>query len=137
MKFNVKNIIILVLLTTSILFGLNWYFSGNDKSKERVKQLEKELVELDKKLEESDKKLKESEEKSANLEKITKKSQEEAAKQAQLTKQAEAVVLKYKKELDKAKANTNLVKETIKKMEDKPANRTEQSLTESLKNKTK
>jgi hypothetical protein len=137
MKFDIKNIIILVLLLTSIGFGLNWYFSGNDKSKDKVKELEKELVKLDKDLKESNKRLKESESKSDSLQKITNKSQEEALAQAEKTRKAEAVVVKYKDELEKAKQNTNIVKDRIKQMEDKPANRTEQSLIESLKNKTK
>lgn len=137
MKFDVKSIIILVLLLTSIGFGLNWYFSGDDASKQRVKELENQLVKLDKDLKESDKRLKESEVKSDSLEKVTKKSQLEAARQAELTKKAEATVAKYKVELDKAKQNTIIVKEKIKEMENKPANRTEQELIESLKNKTK
>lgn len=137
MKFDIKNIIILVLLLASIGFGLNWYFSGNDKSKDKVKELEKELVKLDKDLKESNKRLKESESKSDSLQKITNKSQEEALAQADKTRKAEAVVVKYKDELEKAKQNTNIVKDRIKQMEDKPANRTDQSLIESLKNKTK
>ena len=47
MKFDLKTILILVLLAASTVFGLMWFFSGSDASKEKVKQLEAEYKKLE------------------------------------------------------------------------------------------
>lgn len=47
MKFDIKTILILILLVASTVFGLKWFFSGNDASKEKVKQLEAEYKKLE------------------------------------------------------------------------------------------
>ena len=47
MKFDLKTILILVLLAASTVFGLMWFFGGSDASKERVKQLEAEYKKLE------------------------------------------------------------------------------------------
>lgn len=47
MKLDFNKIIILVLLLSTIGFGLTWYFGGFDKSKEKVKQLEKDYKKLE------------------------------------------------------------------------------------------
>jgi hypothetical protein len=47
MKFDLKTILILVLLAASTVFGLMWFFGGSDASKEKVKQLEAEYKKLE------------------------------------------------------------------------------------------
>jgi peptidoglycan hydrolase CwlO-like protein len=47
MKFDVKTILILILLAATTIFGLKWFFSGNDASKEKIKQLEAEYKKLE------------------------------------------------------------------------------------------
>jgi len=47
MKFDIKTILILILLAASTIFGLKWFFSGNDASKEKIKQLEAEYKKLE------------------------------------------------------------------------------------------
>lgn len=135
MKLDIKSIIIIVLLLTSIVFGLKWFLSNDYPVKDD--ELKKEIVQLDKELKESKEKLRLSEIKSDSLEKVTAQNYIDAIKQAELTKQAEKNVLKYKEELKKARANTELIKENIKRLEDNPSNRTGNSLIESIKNKTK
>ena len=47
MKFDIKTILILILLAAATLFGLKWFFSGSDASKEKIKQLETEYKKLE------------------------------------------------------------------------------------------
>ena len=47
MKFDIKTILILILLAAATLFGLKWFFSGSDASKEKIKQLEAEYKKLE------------------------------------------------------------------------------------------
>jgi chromosome segregation ATPase len=47
MKFDFNKILIIILLITSVGFGLTWYFGGSDASNERVKQLEAEYKKLE------------------------------------------------------------------------------------------
>ena len=47
MKFDIKTILILILLAASTIFGLKWFFSGNDASKEKINQLEAEYKKLE------------------------------------------------------------------------------------------
>lgn len=137
MKFDIKNIIIICLLVISIIFGLKWYFTGNDSSKDKIKELEKKLVELNIELKNSNDRIERSKIKSDSLENVTKSIREEARKQAILTKKAEADVALYKNELNKAKQNTESLKIKIKQLESNPTNRTGDDLIESLKNKVK
>lgn len=135
MKLDIKSIIIIVLLLTSIGFGLKWFFSGPDNSKDE--ELKKEIALLDKELKSSEERLRLSEIKSDSLEKVSAKNYLDAIRQAELTKEAEKNVLKYKDELKKAKANTEIIKANIKRLEENPSNRTGDALIESIKNKTK
>jgi hypothetical protein len=47
MKFDIKTILILILLAAATLFGLKWFFSGSDASMEKIKQLETEYKKLE------------------------------------------------------------------------------------------
>jgi chromosome segregation ATPase len=47
MKLDLKTILILILLLASTVFGLMWFFSGSDASKEKIKQLEAEYKKLE------------------------------------------------------------------------------------------
>lgn len=47
MKFDIKNILILILLLASTIFGFMWFLGGNDVSKEKIKQLETEYKKLE------------------------------------------------------------------------------------------
>lgn len=47
MKLDIKSILILILLLSTLIFGYKWFFTGDPASKERVKQLEIQNKELD------------------------------------------------------------------------------------------
>lgn len=137
MKLDIKSILILALLGISLFFGLNWFWSGDKSSKERVKQLEKEFKDLECKKQEVDKEIHLWRLKSDSLKSLDEKLQKELAKQELLTKKAEQEAQKSRANLEKMR---NDLAETRKKIEDvknNPPNRTGDALLESLKNKTK
>ena len=48
MKFDIKSWLIIVLLVAVIVFGGMWYFKKDEGSVQRVKDLEKEIVDIQK-----------------------------------------------------------------------------------------
>jgi chromosome segregation ATPase len=46
-KFDIKTVVIVLLLLSSTVFGFMWFFSGNEVSKDRVKQLEADFKKLE------------------------------------------------------------------------------------------
>lgn len=47
MKFDIRTSLILILLLSSTIFGFKWFFSGDDASKEKIKQLEEQFKQLE------------------------------------------------------------------------------------------
>lgn len=137
MKFDIKSILILLLLATSLLFGLKWLWSSDKKSKERVKQLEKEFALLEKNKKAVDTELAIWISKSDSLKLLDAKLQAELAKQEALTKKAEQEVKKSKADLNGLREDLSETKNKIKEIKNHPPNRTGDALLESLKNKTK
>ena len=46
MKYDIKTILVLVLLATTVLFGYNWYF-GDNGSKDKIKELDEKYSKLE------------------------------------------------------------------------------------------
>ena len=86
MKFDIKTIIILVLLGVSLLFGYKWFFSSDPSLKQRLKEIEAEYNALEEKKKESDKKIKGLEIEFVDLQKKDKALQEKVLKTPQILK---------------------------------------------------
>ncbi len=137
MKLDIKSILILVFLGISIFFGLKWFWSGNDASKERVKQLEQQFKELESQKKAVDLEIESWRSKSDSLKTLDLKLQKEIARQEMLTKKAEQEAQKSKSNLDKMRQDLADTKNKIEQIKSNPPNRTGDDLLESLKNKTK
>lgn len=137
MKLDIKSILILVFLGISIFFGLKWFWSGNDASKERVKQLEQQFKELESQKKAVDLEIESWRAKSDSLKTLDLKLQKEIARQELLTKKAEQEAQKSKANLDRMRQDLADTKNKIEQIKNNPPNRTGDDLLESLKNKTK
>lgn len=137
MKLDIKSILILILLGLTLIFGLKWFWSGDDASKQRVKELEKQFTELESQKKALDLEINSWRAKSDSLKKLDLKLQSELAKQEALTKKAEADAQKSKANLDKIRHDLEETKHKIEEIKNHPPNRTGDALLESLKNKTK
>jgi len=136
MKFDIKTIIILVLLGVSLLFGYKWFFSGDSSLKKRLKEIEAEYNALEEKKKASDKRIKDLEIEFIELEKKDKSLQEKVVKLESEIKIAEQNAANSKNNLDKMKKDLEETKHKIEEFKKNPPNRTGDDLLNSLKNKT-
>lgn len=136
MKFDIKTIIILVLLGFSLLFGYKWFFSADPSLKKRLKEIEAEYNALEEKKKESDKKIKQLEQEYVELEKKDKQLQQQVIKLESEIKVAEQTAANSKSNLDKMKKDLAETKHKIEEFKKNPPNRTGDDLLNSLKNKT-
>lgn len=137
MKYDIKMIIIIILLLTSVLFGLNWYLSGDDVSKERVKKLEQDYKKLEEEKKLIDKNILYWKEKFNNSDIKDKKLQNEINKIKSDVKLAKDNADKSKKELDIIKGNARKVIEEIEEFKRNPKVLTDNELLEELTKKTR
>ncbi len=137
MKYDIKMIIIIILLLTSVLFGLNWYLSGDDVSKERVKKLEQDYKKLEEEKKLIDKNILYWKEKFNNSDIKDKKLQNEINKIKSDVKLAKDNADKSKKELDIIKGNARKVIEEIEEFKRNPKVLTDDELLEELTKKTR
>ena len=122
MKFDLKTILILVLLAASTVFGLMWFFGGSDASKEKVKQLEAEYKKL-----EEDKKAADAKDKQLTI--AVTKSKADA-------KLAQEKAKKSKADLDKVQGGITENRKEIEALKKNPPVLTDDELLEALIKKT-
>lgn len=137
MKYDIKMIIIIILLLTSVLFGLSWYLSGDDVSKERVKQLEKDYKKLEEEKKLIDKNILYWKEKFNMSDLKDKKLQLEIDKIKSDVKLAKDNANKSKKELDIIRSNSKKIIEEIEEIKRNPKVLTDDELLKELTKKTR
>jgi chromosome segregation ATPase len=136
-KLDIKNIIILVLIVISSFSIWRWITKTDDKSQERIDQLEKDFKGLERQKDSLDNNIKLLKAKSNELEKKDSCLQEENKRMEILVKSAESETNKYKQRLDKSIKEQLETKKKIKELEKNPIKREGNYLLESIKNKTK
>jgi hypothetical protein len=132
MKLDFIKILILFLLASTIGFGLSWYFSGNETSKQKIKELEEEYSKLEIKKAEADAKI-------LTLQKAYNKKDVEDKKMAIEVSNAKSDVIIAKKNLEKTKVElyilrNNIIKtrREIEEMKNNPKVLTDDELLEDL-----
>lgn len=115
MKYDFNKIIIIILLLTSIGFGLAWYFSGDDESKRRIKELENEFILLEEEKKKLDIKISVLKEIYAEKDAEDKKMTIEVANAKNDVEKAKDDARKAKDELTKLKSN---IEKTLQDIED-------------------
>ena len=136
MKLDLKSILILVLLLTTLIFGYKWFYSNDSASKERVKQLELEFKELEKKKLANNLEI-DSLKNAFNLLKLEDaRLKEELVKLENEARLAEITAAQSKEKLAKLRAELAETRRKIEEFKKNPPNRTGDVLIQSLKNKT-
>ncbi len=115
MKYNLNNILIIILLITSIGFGLAWYFRGDNESKKRIKELENEFILLEQEKEKIDIKISVLKEIYAEKDAEDKRMTIEVTNAKNDVQKAKDDAKKAKDELLKLKGN---IKKTLEDIED-------------------
>ena len=137
MKFDVKTIIILVLLGISLIFGYKWFFGGDKYSKDKVKELEKSIKALQEERKVTYEQIAKYKFSYDSLVKIEDKIKLDIADLEKKLKEAEQSANLSKEKLDKMRAELAETRRQIDELKKHPANRTGDDLLNSLKNKTK
>lgn len=137
MKLDIKTIIILVLLGFTIILGYKWYFSGDEVSKDKVKQLEIENKKLESDKKNSDIEIAKWKVKFTDLDITDKKLTLEVSKSIKDANDAKIKANKSKLDLDNLQKSLNITRQKIEEFEKNPPNRTGDALLESIKNRTK
>lgn len=137
MKLDVKSILVIALLGLTLIFGYKWFFNKDAGSTERLNQLEKEYKELEARKLELDKKIEVFKTKYDSLELVDNKLKNKLLKSESETRKAEIESRKSLVELEKSKREMNNLYKKIEQYKDSPANRIDDDLLESIKNKTK
>ncbi len=139
-KFNnnldFKTIIILILLLVSIVFGLMWFFGGDDSSKERVKQLETEFKKLEEAKAAADSKIADWQNKYNEADKKDKELEIEIAKLKSDTKLAQEKAKKSKENLDRVQNAISENRKEIEYLKKNPPTLSDEQLLEALIKKT-
>lgn len=135
--FDIKTILIIIFLAGSLFFGYQWYFQGNDGSKERVKELEKKFEQLEEQKKVVDLEITKWQKEFEALEIKDKQKAKELIKLSQNTRDAEAKANKSKAELDKLRLHILEIQKKIEEFKKHPSNRQGDALLESIKNQTK
>jgi hypothetical protein len=136
MKFDLKTILILVLLVVSTVFGLMWFFGGSDVSKEKVKQLEKEYKKLEQEKKVADAKILVWQGRFNIADTKDKKLSEEIIKSKADAKLADEKAKKSKADLDKVKGSIEENRKEIENLKKNPPVLTDEQLLEALIKKT-
>lgn len=136
MKLDLKSILILLLLATTLIFGYKWFFSSDSASKERVKQLELEFKELEKKKMENELKLNALK---ASFDILKSKDDSLKLEVSRLEKEtvaAEISAAASKARFANLQAELAKTRRKIEEFKKNPPIKTEDELLQSLKNKT-
>lgn len=136
MKFDLKTILILVLLVASTVFGLMWFFGGNDTSKEKVKQLEAEYKKLEEDKKAADAKILVWQDKFNVADAKDKKLAAAVTKSKADVKLAEEKAKKSKADLDKVQGGITENRKEIEALKKNPPVLTDDELLEALIKKT-
>lgn len=136
-KLDFKTILIIILLSLTIFFGLKWYFQRDNGSKERINQLEQKVEQLEKQKKEIDKQLLVWKNKFDSLVVENKKLEKDLYLQSEKTRIAELNANKSMQSLNKMRILIEESRKKIEELKNNPPNRTGDILLESLKNKTK
>ena len=138
MKFDLKNILILILIIISSFSVWKWMTKVDDtKSKERIKELENEFRKLEIRKDSVDNNIKTLELEFEKLELKDSLLMEENKKLSQEAKQAESEAKVWKTRLQSSQKKQEETRSKIKQLEKNPIKREGNDLLESLKNKTK
>ena len=135
--YDIKNVLILVFLVLTLIFGFKWYLSNDDVAKEKIKELNKEYTKL-----ESEKKAKDLEISKWKNDFILKdiedkKHQQEIIAAKKETAKAIQKANESKIELDKLRQTVIKTKKEIETFTKNPSNREGDALLISIKNHTK
>jgi peptidoglycan hydrolase CwlO-like protein len=136
MKFDIKSILILVLLLTTLIFGYKWFFGSDSASAERIKQLEQEYKELEKKKKENEVQINALKASFDTLKLKDDSLKVELNRLEGETKHAEIVAAQSKNRLSKLQAELAETRHKIEEFKKSPPNREGDNLLQSLKNKT-
>ncbi len=135
--FDIKTILIIIFLVGSLFFGYQWYFQGNDGSKERVKELEKKFQQLEEQKKVVDIEITKWQKEFDSLKIKDEEKAKQLIKLSQDTRNAEAKANKSKAELDKLRLHLLEIQKKIEEFKKHPSNRQGDALLESIKNETK
>lgn len=135
--FDIKTILIIIFLAGSLFFGYQWYFQGNDGSKERVKELEKKFQQLEEQKKVVDLEITKWQKEFEALKIKDEQKAKQLIKLSQDTRNAEAKANKSKAELDKLRLHILEIQKKIEEFKKHPSNRQGDALLESIKNETK
>lgn len=135
-KFDIKTILILILLLASTVFGLMWFFSGSDASKEKVKQLEAEYKKLEQEKATADSEILLWQGKFNSADAKDKKLAIEVMKSKADAKLAEERAKKTKSDLDKVQNGIAENRKEIEYLRKNPPTLTDDELLEALIKKT-
>ena len=135
--FDIKTILIIIFLAGSLFFGYQWYFQGNDGSKERVKELEKKFEQLEEQKKVVDLEITKWQKEFDSLKIKDEEKAKQLIKLSQDTRNAEAKANKSKAELDKLRTHLLEIQKKIEEFKKHPSNRQGDALLESIKNQTK
>ena len=135
-KLDIKAILILILLLVSTVFGLMWFFSGSDASKEKVKQLEEEYKKLEDDKKSADAKILVWQGKFNAADAKDKKLAMEVAKSKADAKLAEERAKKSRVDLDKVQSGIAENRKEIEALKKNPPILTDDELLEALIKKT-
>ena len=135
-KLDIKTILILILLLASTVFGLMWFFSGSDASKEKVKQLEAEYKKLENDKKSADAKILVWQGKFNAADAKDKKLEMEVTKSKADAKLAEERAKKSKVDLDKVQNGIAENRKEIEALKKNPPVLTDDELLEALIKKT-
>jgi flagellar basal body-associated protein FliL len=135
-KLDIKTILILILLLASTAFGLMWFFSGSDASKEKVKQLEAEYKRLEQEKAAADSKILVWQGKFNAADAKDKKLAIEVAKSKADVKLAQERAKKSKVALDKIQSGIAENRKEIEALKKNPPVLTDDELLEALIKKT-
>lgn len=137
LKFDIKSILILVLLGFSLIFFYKWYFSGVDGYKNELKRLHSENKILQHKRDSVNLIIRGLETDYKKLQVLDSTLRVKIKKDEEEIKFAKDRANKSKGELDNLRLELEKTKKQIEDLKDKPANRTGDDLLNSLKIKTK
>jgi chromosome segregation ATPase len=134
---DIKNVIIIILLLVSIIFGLMWFLGDNDASKEKVKQLESEFKKLEEDKAQSDSKIADWKNKYRDAEKKDNELKAEISRLKADSRIAENKAKKSKEDLDKLQGGISENRKEIERLRKNPPILSDDELLESLIKKMK
>lgn len=137
MKIDIKSILILCLLGFGLIFFYRWYFSDSDGYKKEVDRLRKENQSIIKKRDSIDVHLVGLQNEFSRLKQTDSVLQIKLRGMESEVQYAKNKANISKLELDKLRVELESTRKQIEDLKNKPANRTDEDLLNSLKNKTK